>query len=315
MRLDPAIGTFTRRDEARAQARLNAAIDAWRCSDAAAPVLAGLGRWGRGEHFAASPALAGLLASGGAAQTLLGPLIAELGGALAAQPLSMVPLRHGGNGALTSVVLAREGTAALSLVVLDGARLPRSADCVSFAPGEEYEVVLTGKAHARLARMTAGGITLHDQQLTVGTAMRRDAACEALLFDRVDGTLLLLRAQRRPLHGAGRITHALDDARVLSREPAPGDARLETLVALLGRMKRADAAPAIAGLALDPVHSDQVRWQALREALALDTRAGFVALSAVACDAGDPLAAPAGALRATLIESWPQLLELAPCPA
>jgi hypothetical protein len=62
---------------------------------------------------------------------------------------------------------------------------------------------------------------------------------------------------------------------------------------------------------------DSLRWQALRECLALDTAHGFRALAAVARTAGDSLAATAGALRAQLVEAHPQLLALEDdrCPA
>jgi hypothetical protein len=58
-----------------------------------------------------------------------------------------------------------------------------------------------------------------------------------------------------------------------------------------------------------------LRWQALRECLALDTLAGFRALTAVATACDDPLAGAAGALRAQLVETYPQLGRIQPCPA
>jgi hypothetical protein len=86
------------------------------------------------------------------------------------------------------------------------------------------------------------------------------------------------------------------------------------MLAMLGRMGRKDAAPLIAEIAAGE-GSPALRWQALRECLALDTQVGFAALSAVAGAAGDPLAANAGALRAQLIEAYPQLQEVEQCPA
>ncbi len=86
------------------------------------------------------------------------------------------------------------------------------------------------------------------------------------------------------------------------------------MLALLGRMGRGDAAPLIARMARED-GSAALRWQALRECLALDSQEGYVALAAIAAAAGDPLAGPAANLRAQLEESWPQLRELAACPA
>ena len=41
----------------------------------------------------------------------------------------------------------------------------------------------------------------------------------------------------------------------------------------------------------------------------------FAALTALARRSDDPLCGPAGALRAQLIEAYPQLAGVAPCPA
>ena len=88
------------------------------------------------------------------------------------------------------------------------------------------------------------------------------------------------------------------------------------MAALLGRMGRADAAPVLAELALQQ-GEDSLRWQALRECLALDTAQGFAALLSLARNADDPLCAEAGALRVQLVEAHPQLLQLETmqCPA
>jgi hypothetical protein len=87
------------------------------------------------------------------------------------------------------------------------------------------------------------------------------------------------------------------------------------MLAVLGRMGRADAAPALAEMARDGC--EHVRWQAVRECLALDTAEGFRTLAAIARDPADSLAAQAGTLRAQLLEAHPQLaiLEERPCPA
>ena len=85
------------------------------------------------------------------------------------------------------------------------------------------------------------------------------------------------------------------------------------MLALLGRMGRREAAPTMAAMARES-GSEALRWQALRECLALDTKEGFEALTDVARATGDPLAMPAGALRAQLVEAHPELLSLVPVP-
>jgi hypothetical protein len=81
------------------------------------------------------------------------------------------------------------------------------------------------------------------------------------------------------------------------------------MLSLLGRMKRREAAPLMAAIAEED-GPDALRWEALREALALDTAAGFAALCRVARAPLDPLAEPAGALRAQLVKMHPELLAL-----
>ena len=99
--------------------------------------------------------------------------------------------------------------------------------------------------------------------------------------------------------------YALSDGRLLHRASGSRDeSRREMAMALLGRMGRTDAAPLLAELSLEG--SAHIRWQSLRETLALDSRAGFDALSRIAADPADALCAPAAALRTRLIETYPQ---------
>ena len=94
----------------------------------------------------------------------------------------------------------------------------------------------------------------------------------------------------------------------------PRDSRLELTAALLGRMKRRDAAPMLAAM-VEEHGSESLRWQSLRECLALDVAVGFPALCKLAEREGDPLQQPAEVLRAQLLARHPELKELSPCPA
>jgi hypothetical protein len=88
------------------------------------------------------------------------------------------------------------------------------------------------------------------------------------------------------------------------------------MVALLGRMKRSDAAPVFADVARSG--SDHVRWQALRECLALNTGLGMDLLRTFASDSSDPLHSPARGLLSQLVERYPELEqaeEMLPCRA
>jgi hypothetical protein len=303
--------------QVHAQVGLVTALASWKEGEAAKDVLAGFDRYARGAPLAEQRALAGLFGEDAdRAAGLVAPLVTDFARALAAEPLGVVPLRHFTDGVMSSLMLAREGDSLLTLVAIDGPGLasrpkPRSA---GFAPAEEWEVVIAGSGKARLVERCGDRIATHGLDLVPGLALGRDGAREALIFDEVDGALLLLRLQRRQDLMQPKLEVSLEDGAVLHRASAtPRESRHEMAVALLGRMGRADAAPLLAEIARDESHGDSLRWQALRECLGLDTQTGFWTLTAIARAGSDPLAIPAGALRAQLLESYPQLAEVESC--
>jgi hypothetical protein len=306
-----------------AQERLFAAVGAWREGAAMTAPLADLQRYADGCALADCPALAGLFdGESDAAPSLVRAFSAAASAGLAAAPLAYFPMRHFSDGVVSTLLLAHSGSVTLSLVAIDGAGLaarPAPA-AVDFRPSEVAERVLAGSASAELiacrplddrrAALDRDAVTL-----SPGRVIRREGARTALLLRDVSGCLVTLRLQRRRADGGPTREYALEDGRLLHQAASsPRDSRLELTMALLGRMGRADAAPHMAALARDD-GSPAVRWQALRECLALDTRAGFEALCALATSEGDPLASAAGALRAQLVEAYPQLRQIEPCPA
>jgi hypothetical protein len=220
-----------------------------------------------------------------------------------------VPLRHFTDGTVSTLLLARSGRASLVLSAVDGARLatqppPRS---VSFTASEGWEMILAGHGRAELVAETRTELRLRP-----GIALARDCARQALVLREVQGVLVSLRLQRRKANPEPTREVDLATGAVIHQAAATAEeSRRELMIALLGRMGRADAAPVLADIAGE-AGPPALRWQALRECLGLDTAIGFQALTRAAQAAADPLAAPAGALRAQLIETYP---ELAPCPA
>jgi len=301
------------------QAVHSAAYDAWRKTPQGAALFDAFAAFAAGTPLSALPPLAALFDGSGTARALVAGLAAALLPAFARAPFGQVPLRHHASRAATTVLLAREDNASLTLVALDGAGLALQAEAISaaFAPAEEWDVVLAGTGAGRLVeRRGAPGLKVHPLRLEPGLALGRDAAREALLVDRAYGTLLLLRL-RRTIDGPHPVREfdLATGAMIHQSAATARESRSEIAVALLGRMGRKDAAPVLSALARDATRSDMLRWQALRECLALDTLAGFRALAALACVQGDPLARAAGALRAQLIEQHPVLQDIEPCPA
>lgn len=307
----------------RAQSALGAAYGAWRDSAIVRAVDADLARWGQGSALDDLPAMSALFAPGNVdAMRFAGDLVGAILPELARQPLGQSPLRHYLDDTTASVTVLRHGMTVLSLLAIDGQRLSPAAEGGSarFVPAETIDVVLAGSARAvRVIRRSAAGRTadlaVEPVTLSLGDVDHRLGECEALQFRAAPAGLVVLRAQRRTAGDGIAREYALDDGRLLHQAAAtPRDSRLELTAALLGRMGRRDAAPLLAAMA-EESGSPALRWQVLRECLALDTAEGFAALCHVAANRADPLAATAAALRGQLIDAHPQLAGLMPCPA
>lgn len=311
------------RPQRDAQNVLYRALGEWRASGemrALEAELAGFAKGGRLEDY---PILAACFdPADDAAITLVGRLVGTIAAGLGEAPLGQVPLRHFTDGTHSTLLLARSGATTLALTVVDGAGLSRqaAAESVSYPPNHSWEHVLAGAARAELIDCLAADdrpVQLERRSLTLGagSVLARDSSRRALLLHDVTGRLVTLRLQRRHPGDAVCREHRLADG-VLVHQAAGSarDSRIELAASVLGRMGRAEAAPLLAAMAQEE-GSPGLRWQVLRECLALDTAAGFAALSAIAASSHDVLAVPAGALRAQLIERHPELKELAPCPA
>jgi hypothetical protein len=307
----------------RAQERHAAGFAAWQREPGAAAVLDAFAAFAAGADLAECGPLAALFGAGtsggagGEAGAFFGSLTAALLPVLAAEPFGHVPLRHQATPASATLLLAQDAGATLTLVVIAGPALARMepARSVAFTPMEAWDVVLAGAGEGRMAqRRPDGTLALQPLAFAPGFTLGRDAEREALLVDRVPGSMLMMRlSRRRPgavpvreyeLASGRQIHHAVSD---------PRESRMELAITLLGAMGRADAAPDMAGIALETGRGESLRWQALRVCLGLETAAGFRALCELARRADDPLAAPAGALRAQLVEQYPVLKEVEPC--
>ena len=306
-----------------AQDSFQRTLDCWRARPDVAALLAELESFSAGTPLAMHPALADLFAEGGTAASALVAGFAQMAcHTLANLPLAHLPLRHYTDGITSTLLIGRAVNVTLSLVAVDGGGLGDRLDIASaaFGPMQTWECVLGGHADVELVECTPTGpkqasLTRRICRIAPGDVMVREGDRQARLLRRIDGSLVTLRLQRRLANaGATREYDLASGALVHQAAGNPRDSRVELMMAMLGRMERSDAAPHLAGIALGE-GSAALRWQALRECLALDTLRGFGALTTLAQRAADPLAGPAGALRAQLIEAHPALQELVPCRA
>lgn len=309
MRIDPAIAAL-RRDRApqrRAQAATATAVDAWRAVPEVRGVLADFERYAGGAQIEACPDLLAVFAEGDAAPAFVAPLVGTLCAALAAEPFGHPPFRHGFARGTSTLLLARRGAAQLVLHACEPGR--RAFDAAGFSDGERREAVLAGQARARVVcrRGRFGLFAERRLALEPGTRLALDLREEALQVLETRRRLVALRLHRSASPAGPSREYDVAGGTLLRQ--IAGDIRTsrhEAMLALLGRMRRGDAAPVMAAIAREPGDAS-LRWQALRECLALDTAAGFAALCHVAEAADDPLAGPAAALRAQLVEAHPEL--------
>lgn len=307
----------------RGQHALARTLGAWRAEPAVAPVFAALKRFGDGAPLDRCKALAALFGGPDArAQAFAGSLVAAGLAALDGHPLGQLPLRHGSRDAAPLLVLAEAGGATLSLVAYDGtplAALPRPRT-VRFRPVERWGRVLAGSGqvdHVLRPPDHAEGAPLEVRRLTLAAGAVYHSYCprEMLEVRHVEGAMVALRLERALDDHEPVREYALSDGALVHRASARrDDSRNELVVALLGRMERIDAVPQIARVALGG-GGDALRWQALREVIALDPLAGVELLAQVAADPEDPLNAQAASLHAALLTARPDLAGAASWPA
>ena len=320
MRIDPQVGALRGDSAARRamQLALEAARDEW-LGGAAADAAAELERYGEGTLLQDCPQLLALTTREGAALTLIEALIGPMLEQLAANPLGHVPLRHQRSDNVATIQLLRAGRAALSLLAYDEAEAkPASA---SFSDGERHEILLAGAldvAFLDIIDETGNGASIETtgRRLVAGEVITCVGERSTRIVKQVHGRCVMLRLARSSENPSDTRQFSFLDGRLIHRSSGSRtDSRHEMAMAVLGRMGRKDAAPILAELAMEG--GNHIRWQSLRECLALDTATGFMALIKIAADPSDPLSTPAGALRASLLETHPQLaqLEALQCPA
>jgi hypothetical protein len=312
MRTSPAIAALQRDRALHLQTRtaMVGVLEAWRAEPATATILAEMAGYGAGAPIARCPALFGLFTEPGSAPRLVAGLVRALCVALAGEPFGHPPLRHGFDRGSSTLLLARSGRALLVLHACEPG--DRRLDVVTFADGERREAVLAGEARGRIVcrRGRSGVFAERRIALSRGARVALDLREEALQVTAIDRRLVSLRLHRSARNPGPTREYDLSSGALLRQ--AAGDIRIsrqEMMLALLGRMGRVEAAPLMAEIARGSGDAS-LRWQALRECLALDTAEGFAALAALAGAARDPLVGPAGSLRAQLLEAHPQLAAL-----
>ncbi|MFN2100179.1 hypothetical protein [Altererythrobacter sp. MF3-039] len=286
----------------------------WRVSPGNAEVLEELERFGNGASLASCRRLGILTSNLPVGKSFCRGWTRAIAAHIAQEPLAQPQNAHQRSANASTMRIAQAGRAELSIVCQDvrGSQCTKVAS-VQFSDVESHDLVISGKARVLVARRAAfsSGSAIETREVSAepGSSFRQMDGLVAKAFKQVTRPLLLLRLTRTGLSQRPIQQVALADGKILGQSSGGKHASCqEVTMAVLGRMRRVDAASVIEQIALGG--SENLRWEAVRQCLALDVARGFSLLCDIATEAEDPLAGHAGTLRAQLLETHPQLAEL-----
>ncbi|MXP08699.1 hypothetical protein [Pseudoblastomonas halimionae] len=292
-----------------AQAVMHRALAKWCESDAVRAVQTALARFDEGAKFNALPQLRALMTSEGG-QGFVEAWLAPIAKALRTEPLAHVAQRHTDDARQSSLLLAKVGRVTLSVHtrIANPCGEEPARDCV-LSDIDTWDLVLAGSIEGRAitAHGSAGAPELAavPVELGPGDTSFRAGRRDVLAIDRIERSFTILRLQCRAMVPQPARAFDLATGQLLRQVAGDvRDSRTELMMALLRRMERREDVTLIAGLAREP-GSSAVRWEAVRECLALDSAAGFALLGELADRAGDPLRGDAHRLRARLLSEYP----------
>jgi len=310
MLVHPAIAAL--RGEVAPQPRVDAALAEWRARPDVAAVREGLAAYGAGAPLAAAAPLARLLHDAGAARALAEGLIEPLAAALGAEPLAQLPFGTAARPGLARIRLAESGRAALNLAVF----APRAAvppASVLFEDGEAHEIVLAGAGEGMRYGRSEAGLEAVPFALRPGTRILRAGLCHARQIIAVSRPLLVLQLTREAERPEPSCELALPGGAPIKAISACKRTSQQLMaLGVLGALGHRPALGAMERIAQDAAAPRDLRWEALRQMLALDARRGMALLAELAARGGDALAVPAASLLGDLLAAQPDLAQMEP---
>lgn len=289
----------------------------WVSDDAVQALEQDLQRYGAGEDLGGCLSLQRLVTDQCAASDFAMVWTGAFIPALREEPLGNAPFRYRCSAGFSSIQLLQSGGAALSLVAYEPkpdsqVRMPSSA---LFSDREAAEIVLSGSgtgAYHCLSNTEQGGsvaIITSELRLRPGTRISLDGPSQARQIVSADRAMVVLQLSRLPVKPAPSREYRLADGALLRR--ICGDkAASQRLMALsvLGALRSGH--DALQHSALDQSEEDEVRWEAVRQLLALDTARGFAVLGIIADEDRDALVRPAKLLLEQLMVNQPALARM-----
>ncbi|QUL39230.1 hypothetical protein [Erythrobacter sp. JK5] len=314
MHVHPAIAAL-RSDPAsqrRTQAAMADTLRTWREASWQREIAADLARYAAGAVLTDCAAVSALLGDRGAACAFVAGWSAPLIEALNRYPLAEVPFGYRHTKGYSTVQLLSAGGATLGVSAYErqpGGAEPRTA---LFVDRESSELVLAGTARGASHRL------VDDGTVETSTETWRSGDRIAMHYRRarqivaVEGALLVLQLSRTPRTPRPTRQYRLADSCLLKVASGDRQASRDLMaLAVIGAMEHPAGLAAMQQVCADGARDPDVRWEAVRQALALDPAGGFALLSGLAGCPTDPLFNPALRLRAQLAEAHPHLAEAA----
>lgn len=293
----------------------DAALAAWRAAPQVAAARAALARFDAGAALADLPDLARLTHDLAAARDFAAGLITPLLAALRAEPLAQVPLGHASAPGMTRIRLIEGKRSAVTLTAL-APRAHRVSPSALFEDGSVHELVMAGSGAALLHRTSSGAVMSETLTLTPGVRMTRPGPDTARQITAIVQPLLLLQVTREAAQPGPSREIAVEDGRLI--QTISGCRRTsQQMMALgvLGALQHRAGIGAMHALARDAARPRDLRWEALRQVLAMDASQGLALLAELAGETADPLSAPAKALQQQLRATRPDCAAMIGEPA
>lgn len=293
----------------------DAALAAWRALPDVAAAIAALARFDAGEQLGTLPALASIVCDAAAARAFADRLIAPLIAALRAEPLAQLPLGYSAAPGMARLRLASHGRTGLTLTVF-AQRARAVSPTALFEDCMAHEMVVAGTGRALVHRLDQGQLTTAEVACEPGTRMTRTGPQDARQIIAVTRPLLLLQLTQAAAHPAPSREIALADARVIMAiSGCKRSSQQMMALGVLGALAHRPALTELELLARDLAAQRELRWEAVRQVLALDAARGLALIGALAGSRADTLAVPAAALQQQLLAAQPDLAALLPVPA
>ncbi|WP_299295861.1 hypothetical protein, partial [uncultured Erythrobacter sp.] len=299
----------------RAQMPLLKAEQDWRASGRTRLLAADLYSYANDAPLAECDALSALFGDQHAALEWVRGLSAQLIQALRSEPLGDVPFRTHCSDSYSTLQLMSSGRATLSLTTHAPRSNSAAPETVMLVDRESIELVLAGKARGLMHKFDEhleGRFETKEQDWQVGDtiALTPDNARHLLTIEQPVLMLHLTRAALVP--GATRKYRLADGQLMQSANGDKQTSRNQLALAVLGAMQCQKAVPVLKRLSEDTSNEADLRWEAVRQNLAINPAKGFAMIDRLAEQADDPLARPASSLKAQLISAHPQLADLLP---